>query len=57
LYKFTTVSIKLSPLGRHRRRWKDNIKIDLKETGWKGMNWIHLAQDRDKKTAVNLKVP
>jgi hypothetical protein len=33
------------PLGRPRRRWKDNIKIDLKEVGW-GMDWIELAQDR-----------
>jgi hypothetical protein len=59
LYKFTTVStpIKLSPLGRHRCRWKDNTNLDLKETGWRGINWIHLAQDRDKETAVNLKVP
>jgi len=39
LYKFTTVCIKLSPLGTHRRRWKDDIKIrvDLKEIGWQGV--------------------
>jgi hypothetical protein len=35
------------PLGRPRRKWVDNIKIDLKETGWGGMDWIDLAQDRD----------
>jgi hypothetical protein len=35
------------PLGRPRRRWVDNIKKDLRETGWDGMDWINLAQDRD----------
>jgi hypothetical protein len=34
--------------GRHRHRWKDNIKTDLKETGWDGVDWICLAQDRNK---------
>jgi hypothetical protein len=34
-------------LGRPRRRREDNIKMDLGETGWDGMDWIHLAQDRD----------
>jgi hypothetical protein len=34
-------------LGRHRRRWEDNIKIDLREIGWGRMDWFHLAQDRD----------
>jgi hypothetical protein len=33
------------PLGRTRRRWEDNIKIDLREVGWKGMDWINLAHD------------
>ena len=32
--------------GRPRRRWKDNIKIVLQEVGWRGMDWIDLAQDR-----------
>jgi hypothetical protein len=36
------------PLGRHRHRWKANIKMDLKEVGQEGMDWLHLAQDRDK---------
>jgi hypothetical protein len=36
------------PMGRPRRRWVDNIKIDLRETGWNGMDWIDLAQDRDQ---------
>ena len=35
------------PLGRPRRRWEDNIKMDLQEIGCGGMNWIELAQDRD----------
>jgi hypothetical protein len=34
------------PLGRPRRRWKDNIKMDLRETGMDGANWIHLAEGR-----------
>jgi len=34
--------------GRHRHRWMDNIKTDLKETGWDGDDWIYLAQDRNK---------
>jgi hypothetical protein len=34
------------PLGRPRRRWEDNIKLDLRETGIDGANWIRLAQDR-----------
>jgi hypothetical protein len=33
--------------GKPRRRWEDNIKMDLREVGWRGMNWIDLAQDRD----------
>jgi hypothetical protein len=34
-------------LGRHRCRWEDNIKMDLREIGWGGIDWIYLAQDRD----------
>jgi hypothetical protein len=40
------------PLGRPRRRWVDNIKMDLREIGWDGMDWIDLAQDRDQWRAV-----
>ena len=36
------------PLRRPRRRWEDNIKMDLQEVGCGGMNWIKLAQDRDR---------
>jgi hypothetical protein len=50
------------PLRRPRRRWVDNIKIDLREIGWGGMDWIDLAQDRDQwraleNTVMNLLVP
>ena len=36
------------PLGRPRRRWEDNIKMDLQEVGCGSMNWIELAQDSDR---------
>jgi len=35
-------------LGRPRRRWEDNIKMDLQEVGYGGMDWIELAQDRNR---------
>jgi hypothetical protein len=35
------------PLGRQRRRWVNNVKQDLRETGWDGMDWIDLAQGRE----------
>jgi hypothetical protein len=35
------------PLGKPRHRWEDNIKMDLREVGWGGMNWIELVQERD----------
>ena len=41
-------------LGRPRHRWEDNIKMDLQEVGCEWMNWIDLAQDRDRcRTLVN----
>jgi hypothetical protein len=40
------------PLGRPRRRWGDNTRMDLRETGWCGMDWIYLAQDRDQWRAL-----
>jgi len=50
------------PLGRPRSRWEDNIKMDIQEVGSGGMDWIELAQDRDRWRAVvnavmNLRVP
>jgi hypothetical protein len=50
------------PPGRPRRRWEDNIKMDLQEVGCGGMNWIELAQDRDRWQALvtavmNFRVP
>ncbi|KAJ4438215.1 hypothetical protein ANN_14154 [Periplaneta americana] len=48
------------PLGRPRRRWEDNIKIDLRELGYDDKEWINLAQDRDQwraymRAAMNLR--
>jgi hypothetical protein len=50
------------PLGRPRRRWKENIKMDLKEVGLGHMDWIDVAQDRDRwrifvNEVMNLQVP
>ena len=50
------------PLGRPRRRWEDNVKMDLQKEGCGGMEWIELAQDRDRwgallNTVMNLRVP
>ena len=40
------------PLGRPRRRWKDNIKMDLQEVGRGSGDWMELAQDRDRRRAL-----
>jgi hypothetical protein len=40
------------PLGRPRGRWVVNIKMDLREIGWGGMDWIDLAQNRDQWRAL-----
>jgi hypothetical protein len=50
------------PLGRPRRRWEDNIKMGLQEVGCGGMDWIGLAQDRNRwrtlvNVIMNLRVP
>jgi hypothetical protein len=51
-----------TPIGRPTHRLEDNTKVDLRERGWDGMDWIHLAQDRDQwralvNTVMNLRVP
>jgi hypothetical protein len=50
------------PLGRPRYRWEDNIKMDLQEVGWGGMDWVDMPQDRDRwrslvNAVMNLWVP
>jgi hypothetical protein len=50
------------PLVRLRRRWEDNIKMDLQEEGFGGLDWIELAHDRDRwrehvSAVMNLRVP
>jgi hypothetical protein len=50
------------PLGRTRRRWEDNIIMDLRDIGFEDADWIHLAQDRDSwralvNTVMNRRVP
>jgi len=50
------------PLKRPRHRWEDTIRMNLTKTWWKVVDWIHLAQDRDKwralvDTVMNLRVP
>jgi hypothetical protein len=50
------------PLGRPRRRWEDNIKTDIQEVKWEGVDWNDLAQDKDRWRALvnavmNLRVP
>jgi hypothetical protein len=48
--------------GRPRRRWENNIRMDLRGIGWEIVDWIHLAQNRDQgralvNTVMNLRVP
>jgi hypothetical protein len=40
------------PLGRPRYRWVDNIRMDLREIGWEGMDWVDVAQGRDQWRAL-----
>jgi hypothetical protein len=51
-----------SPLGRPRRRWMDNFKMDLGDIGWGSVDWIGLAQDKNRwralvNSVLNLRVP
>jgi len=50
------------PLGRPRSRWEDNVKMDLQEVGCGGMDWIEVAQDRNRwrvilNAVISLRVP
>jgi hypothetical protein len=50
------------PLGRPKRRWVDNIRMDFREIRWNGEDWIHMDQDREQwrvlvNTVLNLRVP
>jgi len=50
------------PLRRPRRRWENNIRMDLKKIVWEGVDWMHLAQNRDQwqalvNTVMNFRVP
>jgi len=50
------------PLGRPRRKWEDNVKLDLQEVECGGTDWIHLAQDRERwwalvNVVMNLRFP
>jgi len=59
--KCTSVAL-TSLLGRNRPRWEDNIKMNLRETGWEGVDWIYLGQDRGHwralvNTVIILQVP
>jgi hypothetical protein len=51
-----------TPLGTPRYTWEDNIRMDLRETGWEVVDWLHLAQYRDQwmavmNTVINFRVP
>jgi len=50
------------PFRRSRGRWEDNSRIDLREPGWEGVGWIHLAEDRHQwralvNTVMNFRIP
>jgi hypothetical protein len=50
------------PIVKPRHKWRDNIKMDFRETGWGGMDWINQAQDRDQwealgNTVMSFRVP
>jgi hypothetical protein len=59
---FVGITERKRQLGRPRRRWEDNIRMDLIEIEWEYLDWIHLAQDRDQwcalvDTVMNLRIP
>jgi hypothetical protein len=61
-HKFWSESLKECTLGRSRRKWEDNTRMDLREIAWKDVDWIYLTKDRDQwravvNTVMNLLVP
>jgi hypothetical protein len=62
-YKILVGKIEMKrKLGRTRCRWEHNIRVDLREIGWEGADWMNLAQDKDKGWAIlnkvmNIRVP
>ena len=59
---YFTILVGVKTLGRPRRRWVDNIRLDLQEVGCRYMDWIGLAQDRDRwrtfvSAVMNIQVP
>jgi hypothetical protein len=60
--KFLSEYLKGRDRFEDRRSWEDNIRTDLREIGWKGVDWMHVAYDRDQwrvlvNTIINLRVP
>jgi hypothetical protein len=49
---FSLQNRRLNQPGKPRRRWEDNIRMDVREICWEGVDWIHLAQNRDQLWAV-----
>jgi hypothetical protein len=59
--KFCLKTRRNRQLGRFRRKWEDNIRMDLRKIGWEGVDWMHLCQDMEKwravvNTVMNLRV-
>jgi len=46
--KFWSENVKGRELAKPKLRWEDNIRMDLREIGWEGVDWIHVAQDKDQ---------
>jgi hypothetical protein len=51
-YRILVVKAEGKPRERPRRRWEDNIRMDLRQIWWESVDWIHLSQDRDYGRAV-----
>jgi len=60
-YEYSGKPYRKRPLGRPRRKWQDNIRMDHRKIGWEGVDWMHMAQNRDQgrsfvNTVMNLSV-